>query len=190
MYGPPECRPAAPPYACARRCATSANQSPCAGRTHHVRTSKSNPSSSQADSAPAPRALSSSVGRSSTRASKRDRPSRHGRPSIARLREVLPGRTLVPIPHQLPGARLASRLALLCVHLIREGEIEWCVQAYLDRSQLGSVKIAEEISNNPNLRSFGSQMVQISVDPVNAEGTTSSTYVQTVNELPRRPSTF
>jgi len=56
-----------------------------------------------------------------------------------------------------------------------------CVHAYVDRSQLGSLKIANEISNNPTLhvRSFDTHqsechMVQISIDPVNSEGT--STY--------------
>lgn len=170
------------------------NQSPCTGRTHakshHARTSKVQSvvvSGGQCAGA----ARAELMGRSvidARSASKRDRPSRHGRPSIARLREgeVLPGRTLVPIPHRLSGARIASRLAFAshnhkfttttrptarvgrrkrddhdelrsadgckrCVHLIREGEIEWCVQAYVDRSLLGRVKTAEEISKNPTL---------------------------------------
>jgi hypothetical protein len=94
-----------------RRRMYARDQSPCTGRTHakshHARTSK-------VQSAGAARA--ELMGRSvidARSASKRDRPSRHGRPSIARLREgeVLPGRTLVPIPHRLSGARIASRLA-------------------------------------------------------------------------------
>lgn len=103
MYGPPECRPAAPPYECARRCATSAVAR--AAISHHVTYDTSDPSSShQADGAPAPRALSSyeSVARSSTRASKRDRPSRHG-PSTSRT--VLAGHLF----RSAPGAR---RLAM------------------------------------------------------------------------------
>jgi len=64
-----------------------------------------------------------------------------------------------------------------------------CVHAYVDRSQLGSLKIANEISNNPTLhvRSFDTHAVRMShgADFCRSGQFRRHKYVQTVNELPR-----